>query len=99
MSTVNARPTNGVSYGVKYTVTSGTVASGVTFDFRKQATNTFRYPLVANFMVTTASGAYLATSGISMTYPYDGQVKLSGTFILGSIIHLIAQRAGVYTEV
>ena len=91
--TYSVRPTNGVSYGVNFTVTSGVVTDKlIKFDFRTQATDTYRYPLVANVQVLTASGVLANPADLAWTYPYSGTVYVTGTFVLGTKVQVVAQR-------
>jgi hypothetical protein len=97
MTTVLVRPTNGVSYGVAYTVTSTDVTNaGVLFDFRKEGVGTYRYDLVAFLRVSTAGGAVVNPAGYTVTYPVPGQVLIGNTSVLvaGDILNLVFQRAG-----
>jgi len=98
MAKVNTRPTNGVSYGNKYTVTSGDATDKyVTFDFRVPVTSgtysAYRYGLVANVQITATSGVITNPADLAITYPVDGQVKVDGTLVAGTIINLVAQRS------
>ena len=94
MGVYNTRPTNGVSFGTKYTVTSEDASDGyVTFDYRTQETDTFAYDLVAIVQVLTASGVLDNPSDLQWTYPYYGVVKVEGTLVEGTVIQIIPQRA------
>jgi hypothetical protein len=98
MAKVNTRPTNGVSYGNKHTVTSTDASDGyVLFDFRFPVTSgtypTYRYDLVANAQVTNTSGVITNPADLAITYPAYGQVRVGGTLVSGTLINLVAQRA------
>lgn len=86
------RPTNGVSYGLKYTVTAADAsADEVLFDFRLPNSE-YRFNLVANVQVLAATtGVVTNPVNLAITYPGKGQIKVSGTLIAGSVINLIAQ--------
>lgn len=93
---VLVRPTNGVSYGVKYTITSADVTAGnVVFDFRKNGVGTYRYDLVASATLTSSAGVQIAqtTTLLTITYPIQGQVEVAGTFTAGDILQLVVQPA------
>jgi hypothetical protein len=71
MSTHTTRPTNGVSYGYKHTVTSTDVSDGsVIIDFQVDT------DLVANFEVTNSNGLVINPANGKLTYPAEGQVKI-----------------------
>jgi len=91
MSEIKTRGSNGVSYGVTYTVQAQDVTDGsIVFNF--QAT---RVPLVASITVLDASDVVVSTVGAIITYPEKGQVKIEegGAFTLvdGQKVNLIAQ--------
>jgi len=91
---MEVRPTNGVSYGLKYTVTSADASAGyVVFDFRKDVNEAYRYDLVASVLVLDTSGAPTTVVGFKITYPSDGVVKVEGTLVATTVINLVAQRA------
>lgn len=92
MSTVLARPTNGVSYGLRYVVTSDDVGTPMTFDFQVD------YDLVASVMITDASGVMVDMSDAVITYPAAGQVQIEDgastfAFAQDQVVHIVAQRA------
>jgi hypothetical protein len=92
MSTVYVRPTNGVSYGVTHTVTSGDASDAiVNFDFRQG--NAFRCKLVAVVQVLNSSNVVTMPANLAITYPSDGIVRVAGTLIATSIIKVVAQRS------
>ena len=95
MSTVYCRPTNGVSYGVRYTVTSGDASAKlITFDFRKQNDANYRFDLVAQIDILNASGLLQVPADLGWGYPAKGVVAVSGTLLTGTVIQLLAQNAG-----
>lgn len=90
MSTINTRPTNGVSYGYVHTVTAGDESDGeIIFDFQVD------YNLAASVTITTAAGAR-ANNDEVITYPAKGQVKVENgsTYSLTEdhVISIVAQR-------
>jgi hypothetical protein len=93
MATKTYRPTNGVSFGLKYTVTADDDTDGViTFDFG------VGYQLAAAISVTSAAGVNVALSDAVITYPAGGQVRIAdgaATFAVTAtdIITVVAQRA------
>jgi len=91
MSIFKTRPTNGVSYGAKRLVTAGDASDKVVdFDFR--LTGPYRFDLVASVTVTAATtGVITNPVDLAIKYPSKGVVRVEGTFIAGSTIHLIAQ--------
>lgn len=91
MSTVTTRPTNGVSYGFQYTVTSQDATDGsVLIDFQVE------YDLAAVVQVLDSSGA-VATSDAVITFPAAGQVQIADgvSFALAQdqVINVVANRA------
>ena len=89
MSTVNTRPTNGVSYGYVHTVTAGEESDGeITFDFQVD------YYLSASVTITRSDAR--ANNDELITYPAKGQVKIANgsTFALteDDVISVVAQR-------
>ena len=95
MSTIKTRPTNGVSYGIRHTVTSGDATDAVvTFDFR--VGSTFRFDLVATVQVLAATtGVVTNPVDLAVTYPEKGIVRVAGTLVAGSVINLVAQAVQV----
>lgn len=91
---VLVRPTNGVSYGVKYTITAADVTAGsVLFDFSKNGDGNYRYDLVASVAVDNGSGVIETVTGLTITYPKYGQILVAGTLTAGYVINLVAQAA------
>lgn len=93
MSTRKFRPSNGVSYGLVYTVTAQDASDGtITFDFQQT-----RYFLAAAIQVVSALNAVVDLADVVITYPSEGKVTVANgsTFLLtaGQKISLIAQRA------
>lgn len=103
MSTVNVRPTNGVSFGVNYTVTATDQSDTyVIFDFTAVpvtagVTGTFPYNLVTNFILLDSSNAVITNVGAVVTYPVKGQIKIANggsvTLTAGQKIQLIVQHS------
>ena len=93
MGAVSVRPTNGVSYGLKYIVlTADATAKLVDFDFRI-GTNDLRYELVASVIITAETTNVVTNpADLAISYPSQGVVRVAGTLVAGSVIHLIAQR-------
>jgi len=94
MSTVLARPTNGVSFGYRHTVTAGDASDGeLLIDFQVDD-----YLLASTVMTLSSSGAVVAMTGAVITYPDEGQVKIEngGSYSLteDQQIVVIAQRDG-----
>lgn len=93
MATYNARPTNGVSYALQYTVVAADETAGeITFDFQVE------YDLAAAITVRDASGVNVPLADAVITYPAAGQVKIedgAATFALAAdqVIDIVAQRA------
>jgi hypothetical protein len=89
---MKVRPTNGVSYGLKYTVTADdATAAEVLFDFRI-GTDDFRFDLVAIVQVLAeTTGVVTNPADLQITYPSKGQVLVQGTLVAASVIQLIAQ--------
>lgn len=90
-TTINTRPTNGVSFGTKYVVQAADTGSAeLIFDFGVD------YDIVANIMVTDASGVFQPLTDAVITYPEAGQVSIAdgSTFALAenNVVHVIAQR-------
>lgn len=85
------RPTNGVSYGVKYTVTADDATAGsVDFDFRI-GTDDFRFDLVAVVSVLAeTTGVLTNPADLAITYPNKGVITVAGTLVAGSVINLVA---------
>jgi hypothetical protein len=70
MGTKNLKPTNGVSRGLKYTITAEDVSDGyVLFNMRGQ------YPLVAAIDLFDSDYKRKSLVGSEITYPANGQVK------------------------
>lgn len=91
MSTATKTVTNGVSFGVVYTVTAEDATDGyVLFDFTG-----VDYNLAAAIMVLDASGV-MQDSDLAVTRPAVGQVRIADGSTLaltaGQVIHLICQR-------
>jgi hypothetical protein len=64
----------------------------VDFDFRATTgIGTYRYPLVANVIVTRA-GAIVVPTDLSIAYPVAGVVRVDGVLVSGDIIHVVAMR-------
>ncbi len=92
-SVVLVRPTNGVSYGTKVTITSAMVtAGGIILDFRKNGTGIYRFDIVAAVTVLSSVGAPVTISDLAITYPAaTGQVSIAGTFTAGQVLNVIVQ--------
>lgn len=91
MSTIKKRPMNGVSYGLKYTITADDVSTGyVEFDYRKNSVD-FRYNLTASVQILNSSGVLTMPVDTAITYPSKGIIRVTATLIENSIINLIAQ--------
>jgi hypothetical protein len=92
MSTVETRPTNGVSFGYVHTVTSQDDTDGaVTIDFQVD------YDIVASVQVYDSSDVVVDTSDMVVDYPAAGQVRIqdgASTFALAADqrIDIVAQR-------
>lgn len=87
---MKVRPTNGVSYGVKHTVTaSEATAQVVDFDFR--IGDTYHFDLVATVQIVDATGVITMPSDLAVTYPEKGIVRVAGTLVANTVIHLVAQ--------
>jgi hypothetical protein len=89
---MKVRPTNGVSYGFKYTVTADdATASEVLFDFRINTVD-LRFDLVAIVQVLAeTTGVVTNPADLQITYPSKGLVLVQGTLVEASVIQLIAQ--------
>ena len=89
---MKVRPSNGVSFGVKYTVTASDASTGyVDFDFRL-GTDDFRFDLVAVVSVLAASTSVVTNpADLAILYPNKGVIRVDGTLVAGSVINLIAQ--------
>lgn len=89
---MKVRPTNGVSFGLKYTVTADDATAGsVDFDFRI-GSDDFRFDLVAVVSVLAATTGVLTNpADLAITYPNKGVIRVAGTLDAGSVINLIAQ--------
>ena len=89
---VACRPTNGVSYGYKYTVTAADASAGeVEFDFRV-STNDLRFDLVAAVQVLAETTSIVTNpADLAITYPNKGVVKVAGTLVEATVINLVAQ--------
>ena len=87
--TVTTRPSNGVSYGIKHTVTAAEVADGtVIFDFENGLN------LVVTYLMIDSINEILPRTGMIITYPLVGQVQFSGfSWSLGDVLHFVANRA------
>ena len=85
---INTRPTNGVSYGYQREITSDDVTNGaIIFDFQNSKN------LVATVQLRDASGAILAPTGMIITYPADGQVRVedgSVIWVAGHFLDVVA---------
>jgi hypothetical protein len=92
MADYTARPTNGVSYGIKHTLVAGDVSDGVmTFDFQNSI------DLVAVVQLTS-SGVVVDPSGMIITYPEAGKISIEDgtvTWTADDVIEIILQRASV----
>jgi len=95
MATVLTRPTNGVSFGYKHTVTAQDATdNSVIIDFQVD------FGLVAMVMVTRADaqGAeYIDPGDMKVDYPANGQVRVrdgdsSFTLTAGDVLHVIANK-------
>lgn len=92
MATISARPSNGVTFGYKHTVTSTDATDTyVILDFQVD------YPLAASVTVLTeTTGAVVDPTGMLVTFPADGQIKVANggslTLTVGQVISVIAQR-------
>lgn len=87
---MKVRPTNGVSYGVKYTITASDVAVGfVDFDFR--IGDTYHFDLVATVQIVDGTGAITMPVDLAVTYPEKGIVRVAGTLVANTVVHLVAQ--------
>lgn len=89
---MKVRPTNGVSYGLKYTVTAADASAGeVEFDFRR-GEEFYRFELVAQVQVLAETTNIITNpADLAITYPSDGVVKVAGTLVEDSVICLVAQ--------
>lgn len=89
---MKVRPTNGVSYGFKYTVTTDdATASEILFDFRINTVD-LRFDLAAVVQVLAeTTGIVTNPADLQITYPSKGLVLVQGTLVAGSVIQLIAQ--------
>jgi len=89
---IACRPTNGVSYGLKYTVTAADALAGeVEFDFRL-STSTYRFGLVASVQVLAETTSIVTNpADLAITYPANGVVNVAGTLVADSVICLLAQ--------
>lgn len=90
-NTYTTRPTNGVTFGYKHTVTTSDANDDtVIIDFQVD------YALSASVEVKTSAGAKQVETGLVVTYPADGQVSIaeggSFTFSAGDIIDIVATR-------
>lgn len=95
MSTVKTRPTNGISYGLRHTVTADDATDGeIIFDFRAGETF-YRYPLSAVVQIVNSSGVVTMPIDLAITYPSDGIVKIAGTLVATTIVNIIAQQASL----
>jgi len=92
MSIAQSRPTNGVSFGYVYTVTSTDVSDGsVTIDFQVD------YMLAAVVMITNSLNEGVNDHDAVITYPANGQVKIATgnslyTLTAAHKIHIVANR-------
>jgi len=86
--TVTTRPTNGVSYGNKHTVTTAEAADGtIIFDFQNSE------DLVCTVLILNSSGVYQVPTDLKIEYS-TGKITLSGySFSAGEVIQLIANTA------
>jgi hypothetical protein len=72
MGTKLARPSNGVSMGLKYTITSTDDSNGyIIFDFQAD------YNIVAKIQIVNSSNVYVSLSDAVITYPAVGQVRIA----------------------
>lgn len=70
--TVNTRPTNGVSWSVKHTITAAEVADGtIIFDFQADV------PLTAVVQILGATDLLVDDAGVEVTFPANGQVQIT----------------------
>lgn len=91
---LEVRPSNGVSYGAKYSVTADDATAGeVVFDFRVPSGGAYQGDLAALVLVTNAAGVVTTPVDLAITYPAAGVIKVAGTLVKNSVIHLVAQRA------
>jgi hypothetical protein len=87
MGVVSTRPTNGVSYGIRYTAIAGDASDGyVEFDFQQAS-----YNLAYAVMVQGSDNVVKAPTGYTITVPSKGKVRVTGTIVAGDIISVIAQ--------
>ena len=85
------RPTNGVSYGYKHTITAAEATDGtIIIDFQVD------FPLAAMVQYRDANGAAKATTDLVITYPASGQVSIaeggSNNFTAGEFLDIVAAR-------
>lgn len=88
---ISCRPTNGVSYGVKYVVTADDVTAGfIDFDFR--IADTYHFDLVAAVQVLAETTNIVTNpADLAISYPEKGVIKVTATLVAGSVVNLIAQ--------
>lgn len=98
MSTINTRPSNGVSWGIKHTLTADDVSDGsITVDFQADV------DLVADVKILDANGEAVAMTGVGISFPADGQILIedASTPVLeadGTLI-IVACKASALTHV
>lgn len=100
MGTINRTASNGVSFGTKYTVTSGDVSDGyVIIDFQTDydivAHIAVRYPADAD---PNTSSPIVDSSDAEISYPANGQIRIANgdsifSLVAGQVLDVIAQRA------
>ena len=89
---VKVRCTNGVSYGLKYTVTAADAVAGeVEFDFRV-GNEFYRFDLVAGVQILAETTNVVTNPvDLAITYPSKGVINVAGTLVEDSVICLVAQ--------
>jgi len=81
MGTKLTRPTNGVSYGYKHTITAQEVIDrGVTIDFQVD------YELAANVGMVTDVDVVAAFTNLNIGYPALGQVRLADNALVTAML-------------
>lgn len=89
MATHLVRPTNGVSFGYKHTISDAEAEVGqVVIDFQVD------YTLAASVMMTSSAGVGISPADYTITYPAAGQIQIDGNseFPKGALVHIIANR-------
>lgn len=95
MRTIETRPTNGVSFGINYTVVADDINGGgssvLLFDFGVE------YKLAASIQVFDSAGVPKAMTDAVVDLSVDGQIKITDdtTFVLEAddVVSIVAQRA------